>query len=299
MTPVLQNGMPFINEGRISVIEDVSTSTMQPCHLALLASFQVQANLVVPILQEERLWGLLIAQECWSPRLWQPWEIAFLGHLATQLAIALQQAELYRRVQQFNLTLERQVQLRTYQLQTAFDFEATLKRITDKVRDSLDEQQILQVAVEELAISMEATTCNASLYDLSAGTSTTVYEFTTDQASRRGRIAQLEDYPELYQPLCEGEVFQFCSLVPHPVRGYAAMLACPTLDQHGALGDLWLIRPSYSSFGEQDVRLVQQVANQCAIAVRQSRLYQAAQAQVEELERLNLLKDDFSKYGVS
>lgn len=42
-----------------------------------------------------------------------------------------------------------------------------------------------------------------------------------------------------------------------------------------------------------ELRLVQQVANQCAIALRQSRLYQAAQAQVQELERLNHLKDDF------
>ena len=32
---------------------------------------------------------------------------------------------------------------------------------------------------------------------------------------------------------------------------------------------------------------MQQVANQCAIALRQSRLYQAAQAQVKELEKVN------------
>ncbi len=42
-----------------------------------------------------------------------------------------------------------------------------------------------------------------------------------------------------------------------------------------------------------EVRLVKQVANQCAIALRQSRLYQAAQAQVRELQKLNQLKDDF------
>jgi signal transduction histidine kinase len=38
---------------------------------------------------------------------------------------------------------------------------------------------------------------------------------------------------------------------------------------------------------------VQQVANQCAIAIRQARLYQTATAQVESLEKLNQLKDDF------
>jgi len=47
--------------------------------------------------------------------------------------------------QQLN-AIERQVQERTSQLQQALDFEAMLKRITDKVRDSLDESQILQTA---------------------------------------------------------------------------------------------------------------------------------------------------------
>ncbi|HEY9660105.1 MAG TPA: ATP-binding protein, partial [Allocoleopsis sp.] len=44
---------------------------------------------------------------------------------------------------------------------------------------------------------------------------------------------------------------------------------------------------------DQEVRLVKQVANQCAIAIRQARLYEESQAQVKELERLNQLKDDF------
>jgi signal transduction histidine kinase len=46
-------------------------------------------------------------------------------------------------------------------------------------------------------------------------------------------------------------------------------------------------------FNEPEIRLVLQVANQCAIALRQARLYQAAQIQVKALEELNQLKDDF------
>jgi len=56
-------------------------------------------------------------------------------------------------LQQLNADLERQVQERTSQLQQALDFEAMLKRITDKVRDSLDERQILQTAVQEFYAS--------------------------------------------------------------------------------------------------------------------------------------------------
>jgi len=41
------------------------------------------------------------------------------------------------------------------------------------------------------------------------------------------------------------------------------------------------------------VYLVRQVANQCAIALRQARLYQEAQNQLERLKKLNWLKTDF------
>lgn len=71
------------------------------------------------------------------------------------------------------------------------------------------------------------------------------------------------------------------------------MLACPIIDDQGVLGDLWLINDPDYGFRDLELRLVQQVANQCAIAIRQARLYQAAHAQVQELTRLNQLKDDF------
>ena len=71
------------------------------------------------------------------------------------------------------------------------------------------------------------------------------------------------------------------------------MLACPIFDDQGVLGDLWLISQPHHAFNQLELRLVQQVAASCAIALRQARLYTAATAQVKELEKLNALKDDF------
>lgn len=85
--------------GHIGAIANIHTAPLTPCHVELLTQFQVQANLVVPILQGEKLWGLLIAHHCAAPRAWQPSEIELLQHLATQVSIAIQQAELYRQVQ--------------------------------------------------------------------------------------------------------------------------------------------------------------------------------------------------------
>ncbi len=179
------------------------------------------------------------------------------------------------------------------QLQQALDFEAVLKRVTDKVRDSLDNNQILQSAVQELALVLGINSCNAALYELEQGTSTICYEHATAIPASQGRVAQMADFPEIYRQLLRGQYFQFCSTLANPVRGRTAMFACPILDDQGVLGDLWLVNQQDYIFKPLEIRLVQQVANQCAIAIRQARLYQAAQTQVAELEKLHRLKDDF------
>ena len=64
----------------------------------LLGAGQPQAGQInVPDLREENrncLWGMLTAY-CGSARNWQEWEIEFLKHLALQVAIAIEQSQLY------------------------------------------------------------------------------------------------------------------------------------------------------------------------------------------------------------
>ncbi len=249
--------------------------------------------LLVPLHFDSSVWGSLTLVRNREPFSWQDSEVELTRAVAAQLALAIQQSQLFRQVQRLNANLERQVQARTAQLRLAFEFEATLKRITDRVRDSLDEAQILQTAVQELTRVIGVKSCSAALYDLDKGISTICYEYTTSISPTLGQVVQMTTLSEVYTQLLKGECFQFCSIVAKSVAGQVAKLVCPILDNQGVLGDLWLINHTYYAFAEQDIRLVQQVANQCAIAIRQARLYQAAQAQVEELEKLNHLKDDF------
>ncbi|MBD2084137.1 PAS domain S-box protein [Coleofasciculus sp. FACHB-542] len=86
-------------QGRIRVIEDIYTAQLNPCHIELLEQFQVRANLVVPILQGDHLWGLLIAHHCRSSRQWQYEEVELLEALSVQIAIAIQQAALFEQVE--------------------------------------------------------------------------------------------------------------------------------------------------------------------------------------------------------
>jgi signal transduction histidine kinase len=256
-------------------------------------ALQAQARLAIPILWESRLWGVLSVHQCQTARTWTMPEVELLEQLAMSLAVAIRHSQLHHEIQHLNDHLESEVQARTAQLQQAYDFEATLKRITDRVRDSLDVDLILQAAIRELAIVMKVRACNASLYNLEEGTSTTGYEYTSFLSPYQGKVVRFSGAQELYDQLLNGECFQFCSLSPNPERGMVAMLACPILDDQAVIGDLWAIHSPEHAFSEQDIRLVKQVANQCSIAIRQAQLYAKVQEEVRTLERLNQLKDDF------
>ncbi|ARV58210.1 hypothetical protein BZZ01_05785 [Nostocales cyanobacterium HT-58-2] len=82
-------------EGRIYTLVDREKEEILPWLADFLAQIQVRAKLVVPIIQHDRLWGLLIAHQCSEPREWQSWEIELLKQLTSQMAIAIQQSELY------------------------------------------------------------------------------------------------------------------------------------------------------------------------------------------------------------
>jgi GAF domain-containing protein len=89
---------PF-KQGLFTSKSDIYTAGIDTCHRELLANFQVRANLVVPILEGEELWGLLIAHHCAAPREWQPSEMELMRQVATKAGIALQQADLFEQVQ--------------------------------------------------------------------------------------------------------------------------------------------------------------------------------------------------------
>ena len=89
----------FFSAGNVRVVDDIAQENYRDCYLAFLAQFQVRAHLIVPILQGGDLWGLLMVHQCQTPREWHELEIDLMQKLATQVAIAVQQAELYARTQ--------------------------------------------------------------------------------------------------------------------------------------------------------------------------------------------------------
>ena len=125
------------DRGKITAFPDIYEAGLTECHIQMLERIQVRANLVVPISLDGHLFGLLIGHECQSPRAWQPDEINLFNQLATQLALALNQALLIE---------QREAAAKRSQL---------VSEITLKLRQSMDEAEILNMALPEMRQALE------------------------------------------------------------------------------------------------------------------------------------------------
>ncbi|MBE9123712.1 PAS domain S-box protein [Tychonema sp. LEGE 07199] len=86
-------------KGYVQAVTDIYKARLSPCHLKILKRFQIRANLVVPLLQGQHLWGLLCIHSCGQPREWQEDEIEFARQVGDHLAVAISQAELHLQTQ--------------------------------------------------------------------------------------------------------------------------------------------------------------------------------------------------------
>lgn len=164
--------------GRISAVADVHNSNIEPCYLAFLQQFGIQAYLVVPIMLKNHLWGLLIAYQSTSPREWTSWETELLLQLADQMGIAVAQAQLLEQEtrQREELTRSNE-ELQQFAFIASHDLQEPLRKIktfgdrlksfcgdalNEQARDYLERMQNaarrMQALIEDLLILSRVTT---------------------------------------------------------------------------------------------------------------------------------------------
>jgi len=113
----LEKQKTFYANNRVRIVSDTATVQGGNTFAKYYQDYQIRATLNVPIVLGDELFGILAVNQCSGPRQWQEFEIDLLEKLATQVAIALQQAQLLQQVKALNANLESQVEERTRQLQ--------------------------------------------------------------------------------------------------------------------------------------------------------------------------------------
>lgn len=128
-------------KGRFLASADIYQDQLEDCHREILAKFHVRANLVIPLVPGDVLWGLLCIHQCSHARQWLPSEIDLAQQLANQLAIATQQALLYKQ-KQAELEVRQEAELRIAQ---QLRQQEALGTIASHIRESLKIDDILEV----------------------------------------------------------------------------------------------------------------------------------------------------------
>ena len=165
-------------QGRISAIHDVEQAEMHACHKELLQQFGVRANLVVPVFLKRELWGLLIAHQCNSPRIWSSFETELLRQLSDQIGIALAQAQMLAEETRYSRELARSnAELQQFASVASHDLQEPLRKIqafgnrlkascgdalNEQGRDSLERMQNaagrMQTLIDDLLMLSRVTT---------------------------------------------------------------------------------------------------------------------------------------------
>jgi methyl-accepting chemotaxis protein PixJ len=101
-----QSLLDAYKKGRVVPTSDVFNAGFHPDHLELMTRLQIKANLVVPILQGEELFGILVAHHCAEIHDWQQSEIEYLQEAASKMGAPLGSLALFER-QEYEAEQER------------------------------------------------------------------------------------------------------------------------------------------------------------------------------------------------
>lgn len=118
--------------GRVQATPDIYEAKLTPCHISQLESFAVKANLVAPILHQNKLLGLLITHQCSGARAWKPNEVRWFAQMALQIGLALDAVNL------------------SIQADTESRFAELFKKTTQEIHANLSAEDVLKSAVEEV-----------------------------------------------------------------------------------------------------------------------------------------------------
>ncbi len=99
-------GGKYTRGQKFTTVDDIYSKGFPDCYVKSLEAYQAKAYLLIPIFQERKLWGLLGAYQNESTRTWSNSEIELMMQIASQLAVALQQAEYVSQLSQQTKDLE-------------------------------------------------------------------------------------------------------------------------------------------------------------------------------------------------
>jgi PAS domain S-box-containing protein len=285
-----QDNNALYENGQTYVVNDISEQDLSPDYLAFMQQIQVRAKLVVPLSQNAQLWGVLAIHHCHDIRQWQDFEIDLVQKLAVQVAIAIQQAQLFSQLQ-YQAQREQVLNQLGQALNSNLDPDHILQEIVDRTGESFGVDRVLMFTISDIIHVRNQWLANPAIPSLLHETfaisdwtdlADPNSEFNQGRAFYVFDMAQLEATPGRQVQVNDGQTLSVLC-VPIFIR-----------DQlFGALG-LHTTR-CYRTFTDEEIQFLHRIAAQTAIALYNAQSYeyleQLVQQRTQELEQEKLISE--------
>ena len=278
-----ENYANLYTQGRINTLNDIDEAGLKDCYVAFLNQFQIKASLTAPVLKGDKLWGLLCIHQCSQPRHWQESEIQFAREIASQVSVALEQADLLAKTKK------------------SAEQEQALFEIVTKIRQSLDLETIFATMSEEVRKTLEADRVGIYCFDpqsafnegefvaedlilgypAALGAKVKDHCFGENYASlyTQGRINALDDIHEAG--------FKDCYVAVLDQFQIKASLTAPVLKGDKLWGLLCIHQCSQPRhWQESEIQFARQIASQVSIALEQADLLAKTEKSAEQRQTL-------------
>ena len=277
-------------QGQTYVVNDIAQQNLPPDYLAFMQQIQVKAKLVVPLAQGDELWGVLAVHHCGAVRQWQAFEIDLVQKLAVQVAIAIQQAQLFSQLQH-QAQREQLLNQLGQAANSSLDPDHILQEIVDRTGESFGVDRVLMFTINDLICVRNEWLTHSTIpslinYTFPASDWTDLADPNSD--FNQGRAFYVFDMAQVAATLGrQAQVNDGQTL---------SVLCAPIFIREKLFGALSLHTTTcYRTFTGDEVQFLQRIADQTAIALYNAQSYehleQVVQQRTQELEQEKLISE--------
>jgi signal transduction protein with GAF and PtsI domain len=238
-----------------------------------------QAFVSVPVMAKNEVVGVINVQHK-RPRRYQPDELALLSTIANQVGGAIENARLYDEMKRKALQLH------------------TLSQVSETVASNRLLEDVLQLIVTMTAQMMNSKICSIMLFDQAAGELRIVATQSLSEEYRRkpslkvgqsisGRAVQ-ERRPIVVPDVTRERDYMYPELARK--EGLCSLLSVPMLNRDLPIGVINSYTSVPHAFSSEEIKVLQAIANQAAIAIENTKLVEKSFEMQEALEVRKLVE---------
>ncbi len=248
----------------------LSDPDIDPAEKVQMEADDITTLLMLPMIFQDRVIGLVEVMDDWSNRTFTDQEIAMGQLLANQAASAIENARLFKETQQ------------------RLSEQTALREAAAAISSVLEQEEVLSQIVEQMALTIDATSAYVCIVDTNTKMSTVLAEYIGEDACEAENKSDLGVVYEEYDPgfLVQMEADMVTtSHVDDPelidreredLLGFGAksVMYVPLLYQRKLLGfvEIWESR-RVRDFTPEEIALCQDLARHAAIAIYNARLF--------------------------